>query len=164
MNANDSQRITEYKQELERIKKKMISMDPSSDAYGKLLGRCRALEDLIQSITKADLDEKIRLKEFDYKTAKESFEEELKSAQFEHEQYINEKRLDNDLKKEYVSAGKEVASTMVRGSLALAGTYLGIKATIAIATGMLSDESAGKLILSGVRNFVPKPNIFKMTF
>ena len=164
MNASNLRRIDEYKQELERIRQKMSTTDPTSDMYGKLIGRAKAMEELIASISRADLDEQLRLKEFDFKTAKEHYDEELKSAQFEHDQYINEKRLENDLKKEAISAGKDVATTALRGGLALAGTYLGIKATISIASGMLSDESAGKLILSSARGFIPKPNIFRMNF
>lgn len=164
MNADSLKRIETYKQELDRIRQSMSTTDPASDAYGKLIGRAKAIEELIREIKRADLDEELRLKDFDFKTAKEHFDEELKSAQFEHEQYTNAKRLENDIKKEAISAGKDIATTALKGGLGLAGTYLGIKATIAIATGMLSDESAGKLILSGVRGFVPRPNIFRMNF
>ncbi len=164
MKVSSLERIETYKRELERIRRAMSITDPASDAYGKLLGRAKAIEELIREISRAELDEELRLKDFDFKTAKEHFDEELKSAQFEHEQYMNSKRLENDLKKEAISAGKDVASTAIRSGLALAGTYWGIKATISIATGMLSDESAGKLILSGVKGFIPKPNIFRMNF
>lgn len=166
-----SERIKYYENEINKINKILEKEDPKGENYGKLLAKIRAYEQLIADIRRAELDETIRLKEFDFKTAKESFEQEMASARFEKEREdaeeqarLNKQKLDNEIKKEGISAGKDVADSLIRGAFGFAGSIVAARVTWSIAKGILTEETAGNLMNSRVAGFLSKPNLFNFKF
>lgn len=166
-----SERIQYYKAEIDRLYAILKKEDPKGEHYGRLLGKIKAYEELIANLEKQRLDETIRLKDFDFKTASKHFEQEMASARFEKEredtyeqQRMAEKRLENDMRREQIGAAKDVANTLIRSAFAFGGTVLAGEVTMAIAKGIFSEETAGNLVNSRLLGFISKPNLFNLKF
>ena len=165
------ERIKYYQDEIDRIFAILEKEDPKGENYGRLLGKIKAYEELIGNLEKQRLDETIKLKDFDYKTAKTNFEQEMASARLEKEREdadeqrrMNEKRLENDLKRDAIKAGDDILTTLFRGAVALGGSYIAGQVTMAIAKGIFSEETSGNLVNSKLMGFISKPNLFNLKF
>ena len=165
------ERIKYYQDEISRIFAILEKEDPKGEHYGKLLAKIKAYEDLIASLEKQKVDETYRAKEFDFKTEKANFEQQQAKARFEKEREdadeqrrMNEKRLENDLKRDAIKAGDDILTTLLRGAVALGGSYIAGQVTMAIAKGIFSEETSGNLVNSKLMGIISKPNLFNLKF
>jgi hypothetical protein len=164
-----SERIQQYKEEINRLYEILKKEDPKGDHYGRLLGKIKAYEELIASLERQQQEADQGRKEFDFKTESKRFEQDMARARFEKEredaheqQRVNEKRIENDMRREQISAGKDLLNTFLRSAFALGGSYLAAKVTWGIASGIFSEETEGNLVNSRLMGFISKPNLFNM--